>query len=149
VLHPIRETGFVVSGVDLLLLARLVHAGLSVLERRDGAAIDAHRILAAQIVDVAEAERRRIEREARRSRTVAATPRAKRSFPKPPSGPSSAWPTTNQASMQVGVSAQRLRRLAADKRLHTVKGSRGELRFDPLSLAEYEAGRAHRSQLAA
>jgi hypothetical protein len=139
----------VVSGVHLLLLWRLVHAGLPAIERRDGAASDAHRILAAEIASVAETERRRIEREARRSRPVAATPRAKRRFPSPPSGPTSTWLTTERASAQLRVSPQRLRRLAAQKRLNTVKGPRGELLFDPLSLAEYAADRAHRSQQAA
>lgn len=147
-LNHAEENSLTVSGVDLLILARLAHAGITAIERRDGAP-DGFRTVAAEIVRVAEVERRRIEREARRSKPVAATPRAKRSFPKPPSGPSSAWPTTEQASAQIGVSPQRLRRLAVQKRLHTVKGRRGELLFDPMSLAEYEASRVHRNQLAA
>lgn len=141
-LQPVDENALVVSGVDLLVLAKLAHAGLAVIERRDGAP-EGFRLVAAEVCRRAETERKRIEREARRSRTVSATTRAPRGVPAAPSGSTSAWLSTSEASATYGVSKQYLRRLASRKTVATVKGRAGEYSFDPNSLAAWAARRAH------
>lgn len=147
-LQPIDEkNALVISGVELLLLGYLVHAGLPVLERRDGAT-DGFRAVALEVCRRAETERKRIEREARRSRQVSATTRAPRSFPAAPSGLTSAWLSTSEASAMYGVSEQYLRRLASQKTVATVKGRAGEYSFDPTSLAAWAARRAHQTEKA-
>lgn len=140
-LQSIDDRAIVSSGIDLLLLARLVHAGLPVLERCDGPS-EGFRAVAAEVLRVAETERRRIEREARRSRRVSATSVAPRSFPAPSSTPADAFVRTSEASATYGVSEQYLRRLAASKHLETVRGPRREYLFDTRSLAAWAASRA-------
>lgn len=139
-IQSVDEHGLVVSGAELLILARLAHAGLGILERRDGAT-EGFRIVAAEVCRRAETERKRIEREARRSKRVSATTRAPRSFPAPPSGPTSAWLSTSEASAMYGVSKQYLRRLASLKAVATVTGRAG-YSFDPNSLAAWAEQRA-------
>jgi hypothetical protein len=131
----------IISGPELILLGRLAHAGLAVLEHRDGAT-EGYRIVAAEVCRRAETERRRLEREARRSKRVSATKSAPRSFPAPPSGSTSAWLSTSEASAMYGVSKQYLRRLASQKTVATVTGRAGEYSFDPNSLAAWAARRA-------
>lgn len=143
-LHPVDENALVISGVDLLILGRLAHAGLTAIERRDGAP-EGFRVVAAEVCRRAETERKRIEREARRSQRVSATTRAPRGFPAAPSGSTSAWLSTSEASAMYGVSKQYLRRLAFQKIVATVTGRAGEYSFDPTSLAAWAQQRANQT----
>jgi hypothetical protein len=140
-LQPLDEASLVVSGAELLILARLAHAGLGVLERRDGAT-EGFRIVAAEVCRRAETERRRIEREARRSRRVSATSRASQGFPAPSSAPTGAYIRTAEAAEAYQVSKQYLRRLASLNEVRTVRGPRDEYLFDTQSLATWAAKRA-------
>lgn len=143
-LNPIEENSIVVSGLELQLLAKMVHVGYSILERRDGGATEAHRLLAAEIIRAAETERRRVEREARRSRRVSETKRAPRSFPAPPSGQSSAYVSAGEAAELYSVSVQYIRRLASRQTVTAVKGP-GGYSIQSASLATWARQRANQS----
>lgn len=145
-LQPIDENALVITGVDLLLLGYLVHAGLPVLERRDGAT-DGFRAVALEVCRRAETERKRIEREARRSRRVSETTRAPRSFPAPPSGSTSAYVSAGEAAELYSVSVQYIRRLASRKIVNAVKGP-GGYSIQSASLAAWAAQRANQTEKA-
>lgn len=145
-LQSVDENALVVSGAELLVLARLAHAGLAVIEKRDGAT-EGYRAVAVEVCRRAETERRRIEREARRSKRVSETTRAPRSFPAPPSVPTSAYISAGEAAELYSVSVQYIRRLASLKTVNAVKGP-GGYSIQAASLAAWAAQRANRTDMA-
>lgn len=141
-LAPIEAGSLLLGPVDVLLLARVAWLGLAAMERRDGAAPDAFRVVVDELCRAAEQSRRRIETEARRSTQVSETMRAPGGFPRESSDPT--WPSTAQASEQYGVSEQYLRKLAR-KRLITAERRGSGYRYDPDGLAAWAIGRTKRT----
>ncbi len=131
------EAGAVIlTGAEAVALARIVAAGLPIVERVDGGPSEADRALVAQVIRVAQLAQQ-AERRLRAS-GCAPAPEVR------DAGASSleTWPGTAEAGAMCGVSSAYIRRLASSKRLQAERDGRKAWRIEPSSLMEWSASRA-------
>lgn len=131
-MQQIDAGGLVFGDREVLLLARIVQAGLPVVAARDGSLLDADRLLAEDVFRAAELVRRRSRAGSGTSDDAAGEACA---------SSASTWLGATEAGAAYGVSAAYIRRLARQRRLTAGRDGKGFWRIDPDALAGWAASR--------